>query len=151
VSGEARQRGVARDILDYVLRDMTHPEGGFLFGEDADQRRHEGKFLLLDTGRVAKAADAGGVEVAVRYFGITSGATSLTTVIRIRLPNQNVFEHRRTQALRAGGGAAGVGEKEMSAARSKRCARTWTKRAGVVERPDARRDGAGLRGARDEK
>src|SRR5580698_7059344 len=28
--------GVVRDILDYVLRDMTHPDGGFFSAEDAD-------------------------------------------------------------------------------------------------------------------
>ena len=28
--------GIARDILDYVLRDMTHPGGGFYSAEDAD-------------------------------------------------------------------------------------------------------------------
>ena len=28
--------GIARSMLDYVLRDMTHPEGGFYSAEDAD-------------------------------------------------------------------------------------------------------------------
>jgi len=34
----------ARDILDYVLRDMTHPGSGFYSAEDADSEGHEGKF-----------------------------------------------------------------------------------------------------------
>jgi uncharacterized protein YyaL (SSP411 family) len=33
---------VARSTLDYVLRDMTHPEGGFFAAEDADSYAHEG-------------------------------------------------------------------------------------------------------------
>ena len=30
--------------MNYVLRDMTHPEGGFLSAEDADSEGHEGFF-----------------------------------------------------------------------------------------------------------
>ena len=37
VSGEARHADTARDIIGYVLRDMTHPEGGFYSAEDADR------------------------------------------------------------------------------------------------------------------
>src|SRR5271154_6694865 len=36
ISGDARHAEVVRDILDYVLRDMTHPVGGFFSAEDAD-------------------------------------------------------------------------------------------------------------------
>jgi uncharacterized protein YyaL (SSP411 family) len=45
ISGEARYANTARDILDYVLRDMTHPEGGFYSAEDADSEGHEGSFI----------------------------------------------------------------------------------------------------------
>jgi len=36
ITGEAKYADVTRDILDYVLRDMTSPEGGFYSAEDAD-------------------------------------------------------------------------------------------------------------------
>lgn len=36
ITGDAQYGGVARDIFEYVLRDMTHPEGGFYSAEDAD-------------------------------------------------------------------------------------------------------------------
>ncbi len=36
ITGDAYWAGVARETLDYVLRDMTHPEGGFYSAEDAD-------------------------------------------------------------------------------------------------------------------
>jgi len=35
-TGDERHAWLARDILDYVLRDMTHPGGGFYSAEDAD-------------------------------------------------------------------------------------------------------------------
>jgi uncharacterized protein YyaL (SSP411 family) len=42
----------ARATLDYVLRDMTHPEGGFMSAEDADSEGQEGKFYLWTPGEV---------------------------------------------------------------------------------------------------
>ncbi len=35
---------ICEDIITYVLRDMTHPEGGFYSAEDADSEGHEGRF-----------------------------------------------------------------------------------------------------------
>lgn len=37
-------RQVCEEILGYVLRDMTHKEGGFFSAEDADSEGHEGLF-----------------------------------------------------------------------------------------------------------
>ena len=35
-TGDERHAWLARDILDYVLRDLAHPAGGFFSAEDAD-------------------------------------------------------------------------------------------------------------------
>ncbi|MBM4055140.1 MAG: thioredoxin domain-containing protein [Planctomycetes bacterium] len=37
---------VAKNIFDYVLRDMTSPEGGFYSAEDADSEGAEGKYYV---------------------------------------------------------------------------------------------------------
>jgi uncharacterized protein YyaL (SSP411 family) len=36
ITGETLFAEIARDIFEYVLRDMTHPDGGFYSAEDAD-------------------------------------------------------------------------------------------------------------------
>ncbi len=43
---KADYAAVAKRILDYVLRVLTHPEGGFYCGEDADSEGEEGKFYV---------------------------------------------------------------------------------------------------------
>ena len=55
---------IARETLDYVLRDMTHPEGGFFSAEDADSlivrgrpEHAEGAYYVWTRQEIADALD----------------------------------------------------------------------------------------------
>ncbi len=62
---------VARETLDYLLRDMTDPAGGFYSTEDADSEGEEGKFYVWTA---AEIDDVLGTERAATFkqvYGVT--------------------------------------------------------------------------------
>src|SRR5581483_2853637 len=91
VSGDARHADTARDIITYVLRDMTHPEGGFYSAEDADSEGKEGKFYCWTRAELAKLLTPEEFNVAVRYFGVTEQGNFVDHSDPDPLPNQNVL------------------------------------------------------------
>ncbi len=91
VSGEPRHAAVVRGILDYVLRDMTHPEGGFFSAEDADSEGHEGKFYCWTKAELAERLTADELDFAIRRFGVTERGNFLDHSCPSPLPGQNVL------------------------------------------------------------
>jgi uncharacterized protein YyaL (SSP411 family) len=91
VSGEQRHAEVARDILRYMLRDMTHPDGGFYSAEDADSEGKEGKFYAWTIDELRHLLSPEEFKVAVRYFGVTERGNFLDHSDPNPLPDQNVL------------------------------------------------------------
>ncbi len=74
VAGHADYRRVAAETLDYILREMTSPEGGFYSATDADSEGVEGKFFVWTPEEIRAAAP--NEEDARRfctYYDITPG------------------------------------------------------------------------------
>jgi uncharacterized protein YyaL (SSP411 family) len=71
--GDPECRRVCEETLDYLLRDMADPAGGFHAAEDADSEGHEGMFYVwtADEIRAVLGADA---DLALRYWGVDRGA-----------------------------------------------------------------------------
>jgi hypothetical protein len=91
VSGDARHAEVVRDILDYILRDMTHPDGGFFSAEDADSEGHEGKFYCWTKDELSKLLTVEEFNVAAKYFGITAEGNFVDHSHPTPLAGQNIL------------------------------------------------------------
>jgi uncharacterized protein YyaL (SSP411 family) len=63
--------GIAREILDYVLREMTSPEGGFYSAQDADSEGEEGKFFIWTPKQVEAVVGPELGAIAERYFDVS--------------------------------------------------------------------------------
>jgi len=71
MTGVGLFRRVAEETLDYVLREMTSPEGGFYSSQDADSEGKEGAFFLWSHSEVTSILNDEESDLFCRYFGIT--------------------------------------------------------------------------------
>jgi uncharacterized protein YyaL (SSP411 family) len=88
VTGRADFARVARETLDYVLREMTSPEGGFFSATDADSDGEEGKFFVWSEdeirGLLGREADR-----FIRYYGVTPGGSfGGRNILHVPLPDE---------------------------------------------------------------
>ena len=70
VTGNPLYRRITEETLDYVLREMTDPAGGFYSAQDADSEGVEGKFFVWtpDELRPLLGDDA---DLVMGYYGVT--------------------------------------------------------------------------------
>ena len=69
-TGFPKFRVTSKEVLDYVLRELSSPEGGFLAAEDADSNGEEGKFYLWTVDEIEKTLSSKDADLAVRIFGL---------------------------------------------------------------------------------
>ena len=72
-TGKDEFRQTAVDILEYVLRDLASPEGGFYTAEDADSEGEEGRFYHWTMPEIEAVLDGEETALAVRIFSIRAG------------------------------------------------------------------------------
>ena len=103
-TGNNFYREAASGIYNYVLRDMTSPEGGFYSAEDADSEGVEGKFYVWDPGEVTRVLG----QEAGRYFCEIYDITREGNFEGLSIPN-----------LIASGGLEGKDRERLEASRQK--------------------------------
>jgi len=73
-TGEPEYRRITEETLDYLLREMAHPSGGFFSAQDADSEGEEGKFFVWTPEEISAALpDAETARAACAYWGVDDG------------------------------------------------------------------------------
>jgi uncharacterized protein len=119
---------IAEETLDYVLRDMTSPEGGFYSAEDADSEGEEGKFYVWTPAEIRGLLDPEDAELAGRYWDVTE---------RGNFEGKNILHVQRDPGMVAA--EFGLSPEEL-----------WDRIVGIRSRLFAAREER-IRPARDEK
>jgi len=77
ITGNRFFADIAEDIFDYILRDMTAPEGGFYSAEDADSedpynpgQHGEGAFYLWTADEINRLLDVRTAEIFIYCYGV---------------------------------------------------------------------------------
>ncbi len=73
LTGNMLHERVARQTLDYVLRDMTSPEGAFYSATDADSEGQEGEFFVWTPKEMRAVLPAADADLAIQVFGVSEG------------------------------------------------------------------------------
>ena len=145
VSGDRRVRyaRVVRETIDYVLREMTHPDGGFYSTQDADSEGEEGKFFVWTESEI---------ESVSRFRRKPRLLLLLRRDARGKLGRAQYPQPRQNaRAGRAGARAFRDRSREIACRQSQKalCQSRRTRASGSrrknpcgLERPDDRRDGA---------
>jgi uncharacterized protein YyaL (SSP411 family) len=71
LTGEARYRRICEETLDYALREMTGPLGGFYATQDADSEGEEGKFYVWTPEELRAALGEQDARIAEMAWGVT--------------------------------------------------------------------------------
>ncbi|MDX2024159.1 MAG: thioredoxin domain-containing protein [Deltaproteobacteria bacterium] len=82
---------VAREVLDYVLREMTAPEGGFYSATDADSEGEEGRFFVWSLSEIEAALGADAAAFCAHYGVTAAGNFEGHNILSVPFPNEDTW------------------------------------------------------------
>lgn len=88
-TGKLRYKETVQEILTYILRDMTSPEGGFYSAEDADSEGEEGKFYIWDESELRKIIGSDS-DLFIKVFNVKSDGNFVDSVTN-EMPGTNIL------------------------------------------------------------
>ncbi|MFN8467703.1 MAG: thioredoxin domain-containing protein [Caldilineaceae bacterium] len=89
-------RRVLDETIDYVLREMTSPEGGFYSTQDADSEGHEGMFFVWTPAEIEALLDPHTAAIFESYYGVSErGNFEGKNILSIVRTPENIAERFR--------------------------------------------------------
>ncbi|MCO6510996.1 MAG: thioredoxin domain-containing protein [Aridibacter famidurans] len=103
MTGDAFYERIARETLEYALREMTDESGGFYSAQDADSEGVEGKFFVWTPEEVDRVLGEADGKAFRAYYDVTEDGN---------FEGKNIL--RVTKALAETADELGIGEKELA-------------------------------------
>ena len=133
-TGDGFFRRIATETLDYVLREMTAPEGGFYSAQDADSEGEEGKFFVWAPDEVTSLLGAEDARLFNATFDVTpEGNFEGHSILHLERPLEEVARSLDVPladleaALERGSGRSSrAGSSGSSRGGTRRCSRPGT-------------------------
>lgn len=89
VTGRDDFARIVKEVLEYVEREMTAPEGGFYSATDADSEGEEGRFFVWTPEEIRKALDPKTAERFIAHYGVTdAGQFEGRSVLHVDTPSE---------------------------------------------------------------
>ncbi len=112
INGRLEHRQVVEETVDYVLREMTAPEGGFYSAQDADSEGEEGKFFVWTAAEIEAVLGKEEADLLGRAYGVTpAGNFEGKTILNLK--------QTAGEIARQTGAAEGAVAERLAAARQK--------------------------------
>ena len=99
ITGKPLYWRVATATLDYLIREMTNPEGGFYSAQDADTGGEEGAYYTFTPVEIENVLGAGEGKRFCQFYGVTEGGVLEGKSILNRL-NDSQEEEENLRPLR---------------------------------------------------
>ena len=102
VTGDKGYRRVVEETLDYLVRDLRLPEGGFASAQDADTLGHEGLTYVWTPDEIQRLLGPDEADPVLRRFGVTeSGNFEGASILYVSDPSAEVPEPPLAKLLEA--------------------------------------------------
>ena len=101
ITKDGRHLTVVRKTLDFIMREMTHQEGGFYSALDADSEGEEGKFYIWVKKEIREVLqDPLAVDIFCEHYGVTDGGNfEFRNILNVRSPVAGIAQrHGKTPA-----------------------------------------------------
>ncbi len=91
LTGNLFYRHITEETLDYVVREMTHPDGGFYSTQDADSEGEEGKFFLWTQAEISSILGAEQSEIFYAAYDVKRGGNfEGKSILNIPIPLKEI-------------------------------------------------------------